>query len=49
MIIKLYHAVNMLVADMTTQYLTFTNNVLHLCENVGCFEKQQIQKTIVTL
>lgn len=34
----------MLVSDMTAQYLTFTNNELHLCDNVGCLEKQQMKE-----
>lgn len=33
----------MLVSDMTAHYLTLNNNELHLCDNVGCLEKQQIQ------
>lgn len=37
----------MLVSDMTAQYLTFTNSELQLCDNVGCLEKQQIQKIVV--
>lgn len=39
----------MLVSDMTAQYLTFTKNELHLRDNVGCLEKQQIQKICVML
>lgn len=34
----------MLVSDMTAQYLTFTNKELHLCDNVGCLEKQQMKE-----
>lgn len=41
MIVKLQLVRYMLVSDVTAQYLTFTNNELHLSEDVGSLKKQQ--------